>query len=229
AFISSSRWRTKRRISSASTRILETASGTRRSAREISTGDRVSNPFAPEFPFAAPTAAWRTLRCCRRIPTCPNLGTRRTYIQPPRFKELSLMAVQGARRAQSSGRQRRFKAVKIDPGRRLAVGQAPRCRFGQPRPRQCLTRDARYRVEARPEPVDDRDRHQPRNIAPALPAMETAQIVGAHDPDKTHARTTADQIGKNRKRIGDAEIGLEIGDVDAGMLRELARSGDAFT
>jgi len=38
AFMSSRRWRTNRRISSASRRILETVSGARRSARESSTG-----------------------------------------------------------------------------------------------------------------------------------------------------------------------------------------------
>ena len=46
-----------------------------------------------------------------------------------------------------------------------------------------------FRVQ--PGPVDDRDRHHPGDLAPAPPAMEAREVVGAHDPDEAHARDSA--------------------------------------
>ena len=55
--------------------------------------------------------------------------------------------------------------------------------------------------------------------------MKAAEIVGAHDPDKVHAGAAPDQIGDGGERIGNAEIGFEIGDVDAGVAGEFASKG----
>ena len=56
--------------------------------------------------------------------------------------------------------------------------------------------------------------------------MKATEIVGAHDPDKVHAGAAPDQISDDGKRIGNAEIGFETGNVDASVAVS-ARGGGA--
>src|SRR5262249_26119493 len=71
AFMSSSRARIRRRVSSASGRTWETGSGTRGETRESAVGDR------GPFPFVALTAR-------RFTPGTYKIGTRGERFQPPR-------------------------------------------------------------------------------------------------------------------------------------------------
>jgi hypothetical protein len=75
------------------------------------------------------------------------------------------------------------------------------------------------RVKAWAEAIDDRDGHHLGDVAPALPAMEAAQIVGAHDPNEMHAGAAPDQISDGLVGVAGAQLGFEIGDVDARMMR----------
>src|SRR6516162_933538 len=90
-----------------------------------------------------------------------------------------------------------------------------RRRFGQARMSERLAGDAGRSVKARPEPVDDGDRHEPGDVAPALPTVEASQIVSAHDPDEPHLRAAPVQITYRLIGVARADPRFEIGDVDA--------------
>src|SRR5262245_13644679 len=132
------------------------------------------------------------------------------------------------RGAQRGRRQRRFQAVEVHPGRRLAVRQRLRRGFRDAGARERLAGDAGTGIEARSEAIDHGDRHRGGDPAPFLPAREAAQIVGAHDPDETHARTMAAQIGDGLVGVARADLCLEAGDLDARMARQRLGRDDAF-
>src|SRR5438552_16526344 len=85
----------------------------------------------------------------------------------------------------------------------------------------------RSRKEARAEAVDDRNRDHGGDGAPVLPAMEAAQIVGAHDPDEAHTGAAGDEVGERVVAVARADLGFEAADIDARMVRECPRGGDA--
>src|SRR5271166_2794921 len=62
----------------------------------------------------------------------------------------------------------------------------------------------------------------------SMPAMKATEIVGAHDPHKVHAGAAPDQISDGGKRIGNAVIGFEAGNVDASVAGEVARGGESL-
>src|SRR5262245_4581814 len=118
--------------------------------------------------------------------------------------------------------------MEVNPGRWLAVGQRFCGRLGDARARQRLAGGAGTGVEAGSESVDHRDRHHGGDATPSLPAVEAAQIVGAHDPDEAHARAVAAQIGDGLIGISRADLRFQAADVDARMVHERLRGGDAL-
>src|SRR5262249_14871135 len=72
------------------------------------------------------------------------------------------------------------------------------------------------------------DRHHGGDPAPFLPAVEAAQVVGAHDPDESHPGAAAAQIGDGLVAIACADLRLEADDVDPGMPRKRAGGQNAL-
>ena len=68
---------------------------------------------------------------------------------------------------------------------------------------------------------------QTGNPAPALPAVKSAQIVGAHDPGKMHPRAGPDQITYGLIGVPRAELRFEVGDVDTRVVSKRARGPGA--
>ncbi len=91
-----------------------------------------------------------------------------------------------------------------------------------------MASDAGRSIEAGTEPIDDRDRHQPRNVAPVAPAMKAAQIVGPHDPDEVHVRATPQQIAERLVGVVRADLRFEIAHVDARMVGQRPRGHHAL-
>src|SRR5215470_7987154 len=118
--------------------------------------------------------------------------------------------------------------MEVNPDRRLAPCQGGRGLFGQPKSPQRLAGDARGRVKTRAKTVDHRHRHHGGDPTPLLPAMEAAQIVGAHDPNKVNAAAARPEIANHIVGVAHADLGLEAGDVDARVMRERARRRDAL-
>src|SRR5260370_3333359 len=85
-----------------------------------------------------------------------------------------------------------------------------------------LRGDAAGCTKGRTEPIYHGDRDQFRNAAPLLPAVERAQIVGSHDPDKMDPRAVRYQISDDVVRITYADRGFDAGNLHAGMTGELA-------
>src|SRR6266436_1455717 len=109
-----------------------------------------------------------------------------------------------------------------NPGRRTTAEQRCRLAFPDAPMTERLRGDAAGCTKARTEPVYHGDRDQFRNAAPLLPAVERAQIVGSHDPDKMDARAVRYQISDYVIRITDADRGFDSGNLHAGMPGELA-------
>src|SRR5262245_17104295 len=116
--------------------------------------------------------------------------------------------------------------MEIDPGRRLAIGQAG-------------SRPVRYAVagermgghrgrgvKARTDAVDDYDGKERRDAPPILPAGETSQVVGTHDPHEPHAPAAANQKTDRVVGVAGVDDGFETGDVDARIARQLPGGGD---
>ena len=118
--------------------------------------------------------------------------------------------------------------MQIDPGRRLFLRQPPGRGFGNAEPGEGLPGNPGRGVKAWPEPIDDHDRYQGGDIAPTLPAVEAAQIVGPHDPDEMDLGAAANQVGDGFVAVARADFGLEIGDVDARVMGERLRGLDAL-
>jgi len=64
-----------------------------------------------------------------------------------------------------------------------------------------------------------------RDLPPALPTVEIAQIVGAHDPDEADTGAARFQCGDRVEGEARAEPCLDIGDPDRRMSRKRAGSG----
>src|SRR5258708_25817703 len=127
-----------------------------------------------------------------------------------------------AHRAQGRRGQRRFQSMKKTPGRRTTAEQRCSLAFRDAPVTERLRRDAAGCTKARTEPIYHCDRNQFRNAAPLLPAVERAQIVGSHDPDKTDARAVRYQISDDVVGITYADLGFDTGNLHAGMPGELA-------
>src|SRR5579862_1006629 len=82
-------------------------------------------------------------------------------------------------------------------------------------------------IKAWAEAIDHRYGHHLGDVAPALPAMEAAQIVSTHDPDEMHTGAAPDQIADRLVGVAGAEFGFEVGDINAGMMRQGSGGGDA--
>lgn len=77
--------------------------------------------------------------------------------------------------------------------------------------------------------VNDRHRHQISDAAPVLPAVETDQIVGSHDPDEANAQHVLPEITQGAEGIAGRKPLLEACDDDAGIVAgEVAAGGDAL-
>ena len=84
-------------------------------------------------------------------------------------------------------RQQRARAVDEGPGRRLHARETRRVGLVDAGVVEGLRHHRRQEGQRRARPVDDGDREGHDDLAPALPAMEVAQAVGAHDPDEIDA------------------------------------------
>src|SRR6266446_9555517 len=109
-----------------------------------------------------------------------------------------------------------------NPGRRTTAEQRCRLAFPDAPMTERLRGDAAGCTKARTEPVYHGDRDQFRNAAPLLPAVERAQIVGSHDPDKMAARAVRYQISDDVVRIAYADVGFDPGHRHARVASELA-------
>ena len=81
-------------------------------------------------------------------------------------------------------------------------------------------------VKAWAQAVDDHDGHQLGYFAPLLPAMETPQIVRAHDPDESDSGAAGPQPGYRIVRVSRLNDSFETGDINARMMCESARGRD---
>ena len=81
-------------------------------------------------------------------------------------------------------------------------------------------------VKAWAQAVDDHDGHQLRYFAPLLPAMETPQIVRAHDPDESDSGAAGPQPGYRIVRVSRLNDSFETGDIDTRMMCKRARRRD---
>ncbi len=73
-------------------------------------------------------------------------------------------------------------------------------------------------VKAWAQAVDHDDGHQLRNFAPLLPAMETPQIVRAHDPDESDSGAAGQQPRYRIVGVSRLNDSFETGDIDARMM-----------
>jgi len=81
-------------------------------------------------------------------------------------------------------------------------------------------------VKAWAQTVDDDDRHQLRYFAPFLPAMETPQVVRAHDPDESDSRASGQQPRYRIVSVSRLNDSFEAGDIDSRMMCESTRGGN---
>lgn len=81
-------------------------------------------------------------------------------------------------------------------------------------------------VKAWAQTVDDHDGHQLRYFSPFLPAMETPQIVRAHDPDESDSGAAGPQPGYRIVRVSRLNDSFETGDIDTRMMCKRARRRD---
>src|ERR1700691_4187385 len=117
--------------------------------------------------------------------------------------------------------------MQVNPRWRLSFRKRPCGGFGQAKARQPMASRTGGHVKAWAEAIDDSDGHHLGDVAPALPAMEAAQNVGAHDPNEMHAGAAPDQISDGLVGVTGAELGFEVSDVDARMVRQSARGSKA--
>src|SRR5690242_5072097 len=101
------------------------------------------------------------------------------------------------------------------PDRRLAVRKRGGVVFGNTVAAKSLAGGAGGCVEARPQSVDDGNRHQFGDFAPVLPAMKTPQVVGAHDPDESDSRAACHQPRYRIVSVSRLNDSFETCDIDA--------------
>src|SRR3954452_13558030 len=95
-----------------------------------------------------------------------------------------------------------------DEGRRVDFGQQRRLLLRNAIPCQPMSRGRAERRRGPPRPVDDGKRDELGNFAPALPAMQLAEDVGAHDPDEPDARTAPPEVSDRVMRVAGADLRL---------------------
>lgn len=66
-----------------------------------------------------------------------------------------------------------------------------------------------------PRPIDDRDRHQPCDGAPAAPAVKLGKIVSPHHPDESHAPGALRKKAKRFCGVGCTKLRLKRSHLDA--------------
>ena len=81
-------------------------------------------------------------------------------------------------------------------------------------------------IKAWAQTVDDDDRHQLRYFAPFLPAMETPQVVRAHDPDESDSRAAGQQPRYRIVSVSRLNDSFEAGDIDSRVMCEGSRRGN---
>src|SRR5262245_46684948 len=84
--------------------------------------------------------------------------------------------------------KRRARAVNEGPCRRPHSGKPWRVAFVDTGIVEGFRNHRRKERKRRTRAVNHRDRESRRDLAPALPAVETSEVVGAHNPDKIDAR-----------------------------------------
>ena len=115
-----------------------------------------------------------------------------------------------------------------DEGRRFRRRQPRGVGFGQTVARQPYAGARPRGGERGTGAVDDGDGNKPRDGAPAPPAVELTQIVGAHQPDEAHMRRAARQPEQSVVGVALADVGLDAGDDDARMGGDAAGLRHAF-
>lgn len=83
-------------------------------------------------------------------------------------------------------------------------------------------------VKAWAKAVDDHDGHQLRYFSPFLPAMETPQIIRAHDPDESDSGAASPQPGYRIVRVSRLNDSFETRDIDTRVMRKGAGSSDSL-
>ena len=137
-------------------------------------------------------------------------------------------ALSTAQSAKRGRRQGRFEAVEKRPRGRFSVRQGGDGVFGNARPGKGIARGTGGGIETWAQTVDDDDRHLLGYFAPLLPAMETPQIVRAHDPDESDAGAPGQQPRYRIVSVSRLNDSFETGDVDARMAGERACGRNSF-
>ena len=83
-------------------------------------------------------------------------------------------------------------------------------------------------IKARAQAVDDDNGHQLHDLAPLLPAMETPQVVRAHDPDESDPRAAGQQPRYRIVSVSRLNDSFEACDIDARVMGERAYGGDSL-
>jgi hypothetical protein len=83
-------------------------------------------------------------------------------------------------------------------------------------------------VKAWSQTVDDDDGHKLRYFAPLLPAMETPQIVCAHNPNESDPRAASQQPRYRIVGVSRLNDTFETSDVDAGVTCECTCGSDSL-
>src|SRR3974390_3826571 len=112
------------------------------------------------------------------------------------------------------------------PGWRTATGQKGRFRFRNARAGEGLARRTDGCIKAWPEAVDDHEGHQLCYSAPFLPAVKAPQVIRAHDPNESNARTSGDEPFYRVVSILLVNDGFETSYVDTRMMCQRLRGGN---
>ena len=107
-----------------------------------------------------------------------------------------------------------------DKGRSARFGEQGTVRFVKAMGRKPSPGGTIGRLQGRSRSIDHSNGDESRDVAPVLPAMKVRQIVRPHDPDESHARAAPGQPGDGVIGVAGANLRLEAGDDDAGMVGE---------
>ena len=84
----------------------------------------------------------------------------------------------------------------------------------------CDRRKARLEAVARPR--NHGDGYPLHDFRPPVPAREVQQVVRPHQPDKARIGCPLRQLPDRVGGVAGAELGLDVGDMDRGMMRHIA-------
>ena len=118
--------------------------------------------------------------------------------------------------------------MKERPHRRFSAWQRGGGVFRNANPGKNVARGTGGGVKAWAQAVDNDDRHQLRYLAPFLPAMETPQIIRAHDPDESDSWAAGQQPRYRIVCVSRLNDSFEARDIDARMMGERPRGSDSF-